>query len=85
MGEAILDREVSLTGYTLEKKDRNRQGGGVALYIRSTINYELMRNFLDDKLEWLFIKVMKLMTKPFIHDRYWVQASSLHLRNQDSF
>ena len=30
----ILDSEIKLTGYQLHRKDRNRHGGGVLIYVR---------------------------------------------------
>ena len=40
LDSSIQNGEVSIPGYTLERKDRNRNGGGVALYIRDSINYK---------------------------------------------
>ena len=45
--------------------DRNRNGGGVALYITNSINYENIQT-LDERLELLCIKVIKPKAKPFI-------------------
>jgi len=42
-----------------------RNGGGVALYIRNSIAYEIIQN-LDEKLELLCVKVIKPKAKPFI-------------------
>ena len=66
LSSSISNGEVSIPGYILERNDRNRDGSGVALYIRNTINYELLHDYDDDKLERLGIKVNKFMTKPFI-------------------
>ena len=49
MSEARQDKSISkgqmyISGYILERKDRNRNGDGVARFIRNTINYE----FIDD-------------------------------------
>ena len=35
--ELISDNEISIPGYSLIRKDRNRAGGGVVLYIRENI------------------------------------------------
>ena len=43
---SISNGEVSITGYILERNDRNRDGGGVALYIKNTINYELLHDYV---------------------------------------
>ena len=72
LNETRLDKSISngqmyIPGYILERKDRNRNGGGVALsYIRNTINYELMHELNEDQLEWLSIKVSKPKIKYFI-------------------
>ena len=35
----ISDTEVYIPGYFIIRKDRNRSGGGVALYIRENLSY----------------------------------------------
>lgn len=45
--------------------DRNRNGGGIALYIRNSINYENIQP-LNENLELLCVKVIKPKAKPFI-------------------
>ena len=62
LDETIFDWEVSIPPYTLDRKDRNRHGGGVALYIGTIINYKLICELLVDQLEWLYIKVTKSKT-----------------------
>ena len=37
----IDNNEVNITGYDLIRKDRNRNGGGVAIYIRNVIPYTI--------------------------------------------
>ena len=44
LDSCILNDEVSIPGYTLERKDGNRFGGGVALYIRDSINYKRLND-----------------------------------------
>ena len=66
LDHTISSGEVAVSGYVLERKDRNRDGGGVALYIRNTINYERLFDLECDSLEWIGIKVIKPMAKSFI-------------------
>jgi len=35
----ILDTEISIPNYSIIRLDRNRHGGGVALYIRNCVSY----------------------------------------------
>ena len=66
LDETIFDWEISIPVYTLDRKDGNRHSGGVALYIRTIINYKLICVLVVDQLEWLCIEVTKPKTKPFI-------------------
>ena len=60
-----LDGEINIPGYVIERKDRNRSGGGVCLYFRNTISYKRLPHQEDD-LEFLFIQVSKSKLRPFI-------------------
>ena len=40
----ISSNEMGIPGYVLERNDRNRNGGGVALYIGSTIDYDVIKH-----------------------------------------
>ena len=66
LDETIFNWEISIPAYTLDRKDRNMHSGGVAIYIRTTINYKLICELVVGQLEWLCIKVTKPKTKPFI-------------------
>lgn len=57
--------EINIPGYVIERKDRNRSGGGVCLYFRNTISYKRLPHQEDD-LEFLFIQVSKSKLRPFI-------------------
>ena len=48
LDDSIPDNEIYLNGYDLIQKDRNRNGGGVAIYVRSIIDYELSRDLMAD-------------------------------------
>ena len=37
--KTIPDSQVDIEGYDILRRDRNRNGGGVALYIRQSLNY----------------------------------------------
>ena len=39
LDNTILNGELKVPGYDIERKDRNSSGGGVALYMRNTLNY----------------------------------------------
>ena len=62
----VDDTHICSEGYNLKRRDRNRQGGGVAIYIRDRINYELRTDLTVDSLEALCIEVKPKCSKPSI-------------------
>ena len=40
LDEKIKDERISIVGYNLLRHDRNRHGGGVAIFLRETLNFE---------------------------------------------
>ena len=67
---------VSVDGYSLERKDRNFFGGGVAIYIKNTINYEVIKNIPETTLEILCIKVLPKQAEPFVIVSWYRPPSS---------
>ena len=61
----ISNGQINISGYFIERKNRNSSGGGVALYIRNTINCTRVLHQEDD-LEILCIQVSKPKIKPFL-------------------
>ena len=41
LDKTVLDEEIIIDGYELARSDRNRQGGGVACYIRNDISFNV--------------------------------------------
>ena len=60
----IADNLVQIDGYTILRKDRNTNGGGVCLYLRSTINYKIRDNFVNE-FEVLTVDIMKPNSRTF--------------------
>ena len=60
----IADNLVQIDGYSILRKDRNRNGGGVCLYLRSTINYKIRDDFVNE-FEVLTVDIMKPSSRTF--------------------
>ena len=56
---------VSINDFAVERKDRNEDGGGVAIYIRNTINYKLVENLPQHTLELMCVEIVPKRAKPF--------------------
>lgn len=69
---------VNIDGYTLERVDRTSNGGGgVALYIRDSINYKVRSDIVPSNLEMIAIEISKLKVKPFIISTWYRPPHSL--------
>ena len=66
LDQSISDAQLHIDNYTLLRKDRTRQGGGVAFYIRNTICYIERQDLSPVNLEMLCIEVQKANSKPFL-------------------
>ena len=60
------DKQVPIEGFLLLRQDRNRHGGGLAFYIRETVNCEHRTDIKTNNAELLCIEVKQKCTKPFI-------------------
>lgn len=59
----ITDLDISLDNFCVTRKDRSRHGGGVALYVKNNISFEVISQ-LDNELEVIFVKVKQKQTHP---------------------
>lgn len=57
---------INIPGYDIVRRDRDRNGGGVAIYIRTTINYKNLIELIPENLEAICIKIHKPKSKPII-------------------
>jgi len=64
LDSSVYDSEISIDGYTLIRKDRNRHGGGVACYVKNSICFNI-KNIFSNEIENVFIDILLPKTKPF--------------------
>jgi len=58
LDNTITDHEMGINGYTSLRKDRTRHGGGVAMYIKDTINFKCRDDIPSNfSLECLWIEI----------------------------
>ena len=55
LDNTICDNEVCIPGYIIQRKDRNREGGGVCIFIRNNINLNSRSDIDKYDLEFLAI------------------------------
>ena len=64
---SISDTDIQIEGYRVVHRDRNKWGGGVALFIHESISHYCIRSdLMDNNLESLSIQIKLGSFKPFI-------------------
>ena len=66
LDDSVLDCEVENPGYDILRRDRNRNGGGVAMYIRKNIPYSNRKDLAVENIELICIEVKKPKSKPLL-------------------
>ena len=62
LSASVPSESVSMSGFSLFRKDRNRQGGGVACYVRDSIPCTVLTDFDEPELEtlWLMLRPARM-------------------------
>ena len=76
LDNTISDHEIAIEGYSLVRRDRSRNGGGVAMFLRNPIDFKIRTDLSDDDLEFLCVEIKKPMTKPFLLSTWYRPPSS---------
>ncbi len=66
LDSSVDDSEIHIPGYVIERADRNRHGGGVAVYIKNDIQYERRSDVEHNDIESLWLEVKQMYKKPII-------------------
>jgi exonuclease III len=57
LDSTISNSEIQVDGYDIIRRDRNRNGGGVALYVNENITYKVREDLSLDNIECLWVEV----------------------------
>ena len=63
---SITDNEITLPNYSIARKDRNRQGGWVAMYIRNSLTFIRREDLETDNVECIWVKVKCKRRQPLL-------------------
>ena len=66
LDDLVSSGEVSVDGYNFVRNDRNRHGGGVGLYIRQGISYNVRTDLMRPNLECIFVDILFPKSKLFL-------------------
>ena len=56
LDDSVMDSKIELSGYVVQRKDRERSGGGVCMYIRSHLAVNPRPELSTHQLETLWIE-----------------------------
>ena len=83
LSDDILDNEISFPGFHVYRFDRNRHGGGVALYIRNHVSAKVLpiqlSNVVNHELEILTVSLYHLSFKAGLSVFYCPPNSSPYI------
>lgn len=66
LDSTVSDGEIQICGYDIVRNDRTRRGGGVCIYLRSSINYQIRSDVVPDDIEAVCLEIYKPNSRPFI-------------------
>ena len=65
------DNMLSLHGYTLVRRDRNKKGGGVCVYLHDSLSFKRLHEFEEQNLELIALEIQKPNSKPFLFTAWY--------------
>ncbi|CAB4025476.1 Transposon Ty3-G Gag-Pol poly, partial [Paramuricea clavata] len=74
--DSFSEDEISVVGYHLIRKDRNRYGGGVLLYVRDTIPFTERNDLLTCSLEMICVEISRSCSKSFVVSTWYRPPNS---------
>ena len=66
LDSSITNGMIHLNDYHIIRKDRSRNGGGVCIYLRSSINYIIRQDLISSELEAVCVEMIKPHSRPFL-------------------
>ena len=66
LDNSVSDAEINIENYSVVRRDRNRNGGGVCVYTRNDFTFSLRSALQTDSDEFFFIELLLPKTKPIL-------------------
>ena len=79
LDDSFTDGEISIPGYTIERKERNRytEGArGVALYVRENLSYTIREVLVPVRLEMICVEIYLPCNKSFLVSTWYRPPSA---------
>jgi len=66
INDTVCSSELAISGYDLHRRDRSRNGGGVAVYLNNQLPYSMLDPSLPPSSETLWVKISLPCTRPVL-------------------
>lgn len=66
LDDSVKDAEIELDNYLIVRRDRNRKGGGVCIYVRADIGFNHRTDLHSDQIEALWLDIQLPLSKPIL-------------------
>ena len=66
LDKSVTDSEVEIDGFNIIRNDRNRRGGGVAIYISNMLSFNIRTDLVDSSKEMIWLEIIPSHSKPFL-------------------
>lgn len=66
LDDSVKDAEIELENYVIVRRDRNRKGGGVCIYVRADIGFNHRTDLHSDQIEAVWLDILLPMSKPIL-------------------
>ena len=76
LDDNISDKYIEISGYEIVRKDRNRIGGGVAIYYRDHLNVRNRDELVPEGVEAVCVEVLKTKCAPLLISTIYRPPSS---------
>ena len=74
--DKVEDQLIAIDDYSLKRRDRNRNGGGIALYVKNKVNFRPREVFPNKSLELICIEVEPKNSLPYVILGWYMSPSS---------
>jgi hypothetical protein len=64
--KSVTNNEIKIDGYSIERHDRERSGGGVCIYIKNNASYNPREDLQSPDIENVWIEIVLPKTRPII-------------------
>ena len=64
--DTVLDNAICISGYNIIQNDRNRNGGGVIMYLKQLLSFTERNDLVVDSLEMICVEIKKPYNRSFL-------------------